>query len=241
VAEDFIEPTTGYWQELHGGPLLGLQDHPPYRLGYPATLPCGRTLVLPLRALPDGRHAVASLIANQAAHAVVEALAAHMAALARPLAPALVVGVPTLGLALAALVAQGLGQARYAPLGYSRKFWYRDDLSEAVSSITSPSPGKRIFLDPNLLPLVRGRRVVLVDDAISTGSTIVAAVALLRRLGAEVAAIVVAMKQTRRWQATLGAADPALPAKVLGVYGCPLFARVEDGWIPLADTLPDVP
>jgi len=241
VAEDFTEPTTGYWQDLHAQAPQGLLVSPPYRLGYPVTLPCGQVLVLPLRALPDRQHAVASLIANQASHAVVDALAGHMADLARPFAPELIVGVPTLGLALAGKVAEGLGQGRYAPLGYSRKFWYRDDLSEAVSSITSPSPGKRIYLDPNLLPLVQGRRVVLVDDAISTGSTIVAAVALLRRLGAEVTAIVVAMKQTRRWQATLAAADPALPAKVLGVYGCPLFARAEDGWIPLGDTLPAVP
>jgi len=241
VAEDFIEPTTGYWQHLHAGPPQGLQDGPPYRLGYPVRLPCGQVLVLPLRALPDGQHAVASLIANQASHAVVDALAGHMAALVRPFAPEMIVGVPTLGLALAGKVAEGLGQDRYAPLGYSRKFWYRDDLSEPVFSITSPTPGKRIYLDPNLLPLVEARRVVLIDDAISSGSTILAAVALLRRLGAEVAAIVLAMKQTRRWQATLAGADPDLPAKVLGVYGCPLFARTDRGWIPLGDTLPPVP
>lgn len=241
MAEDFVEPTTGYWQDLHAEAPQGLQVGPSYRLGYPVTLPCGQVLVLPLRPLPDGKHAVASLIANQASHAVVDALAEHMADLARPFAPELIVGVPTLGLALADKVAEGLGQRRYAPLGYSRKFWYRDDFSEPVSSITSPTPGKRIFLDPNLLPLVAGRRIVLVDDAISTGSTIVAAVALLRLLGAEVAAIVVAMKQTRRWQATLAAADPDLPAKVLGVYGCPLFQRTDQGWVPLADTLPVVP
>lgn len=238
VSEDFTEPTTRYWQELLPGPAAG---QGPYRRGYPVTLPCGRVLVLPLRALPDGRHAVASLIANQASHAIVEALAGHMADLARPLAPDIVVGVPTLGLALAGRVAELLGQARYAPLGYSRKFWYRDDLSEPVSSITSPTPGKRIYLDPNLLPLVQGRRVVLVDDAISTGSTIVAAVALLGRLDATLAGIVVAMKQTNRWQATLAKTDPALPAKVLGVYGCPMFARAADGWLPLADTLPSLP
>lgn len=238
MSKDFTEPTTEYWQELRPGPAMG---HPPYRQGYPVTLPCGRVLVLPLRALPDGRHAVASLIANQASHAVLEALAGHMAALARLLAPDLVVGVPTLGLALVGQVAEGLGQARCAPLGYSRKFWYRDDLSEPVASITSPTPGKRIYLDPNLLPLVQGRRVVLVDDAISTGSTIVAAASLLGRLGADLAGIVVAMKQTNRWQATLANADPDLPAKVLGVYGCPMFERAEDGWLPLGDTLPGVP
>ena len=62
---------------------------------------------------------------------------------------------------------------RYVPLGYSRKFWYDDALSEPVHSITSPETGKRLRLDPNLLPLLDRRRTVLVDDAISTGATAV--------------------------------------------------------------------
>lgn len=103
---DFVEPTTGYWQALHADPPATLRQGPPYRLGYPVRLPCGRVLVLPLRALPDGRHAVASLIVNQASHAVVDALAGHMAALAQPVAPEIVVGVPTLGLTLAGKVAE---------------------------------------------------------------------------------------------------------------------------------------
>ena len=236
---DFTEPTLSYWQELTEEVPARFSATSPFRFGYPVTLPCGRILVLPLRALPDKRLAVASLIANQASHSVVAALADHMADEARWLGAELVAGLPTLGLAFAALVAERLGQTRYAPLGYSRKFWYDDALSEPVASITSPEAGKRLRLDPNLLPLVRGRRVVIVDDAISTGTTAIAACRLLSRLGAIVVGIVVAMKQTNRWQQPLAALQDAPPVRA--TYGCPLFELKDDGWWPLQATLPDVP
>jgi adenine/guanine phosphoribosyltransferase-like PRPP-binding protein len=235
ASETYTEATTGYWQELTPEVPARFAAKPPYRFGYPVTLPCGRILVLPLRQLPDGDRTVASLIANQASHLVVAALADHMATQARAFDAEIIVGLPTLGLAFASLVAERLGQPRYVPLGYSRKFWYDDALSEPVSSITSPEAGKKLRLDPNLLPLIEGRRVVLVDDAISTGATAIAAVRLLRTIGAEIAGMVVAMKQTNRWQAATA------PLPVRAVYGCPLFQRGEDGWIPLTETQPDIP
>src|ERR1700758_1558105 len=206
--ESFTEPTTGYWQELTAEIPARFDASPPYRFGYPVRLPCGRFLVLPLRQLPDSDRAVASLIANQASNVVVAALADHMAAQARELDAEVVVGLPTLGLAFASLVAERLGQPRYVPLGYSRKFWYDDALSEPVSSITSPEAGKQLRLDPNLTSLIEGRRVVLIDDAISSGVTAVAAMRLLHRIGVDVAGMVVAMKQTNRWQTAVA----ALPA-----------------------------
>ena len=136
-------------------------------------------------------------------------------------------------------MAERLGQSRYVPLGYSRKFWYDDALSEPVSSITSPELGKQLRLDPNLLPLIRGRRVALVDDAISTGATAVAAVRLLQKAGVEVAGMVVAMKQTNRWEAP--AAALSAPLAVRTVYSCPLFQRSDAGWIPLTETQPAIP
>src|SRR6202167_1903003 len=203
--DTFTEPTTGYWQDLTREIPTRFSATPPYRFGYPVSLPCGRILVLPLRRLPDGNRAVASLIANQASTIVVAALADHMATQARALDAEVVVGLPTLGLAFASLVAERLGQPRYVPLGYSRKFWYDDALSEPVTSITSPEAGKLLRLDPNLLPLIKGRRVVLVDDAISTGTTTVASVRLLQKIGIDVAGMVIAMKQTNRWEAAVAA------------------------------------
>jgi adenine/guanine phosphoribosyltransferase-like PRPP-binding protein len=239
----YTEATTAYWQTLTSEVPARFSKSAPYRFGYPVRLPCGRFVVLPLRRLPDGNCGVASLIANQASNAVIAALADHMATLARDFHADVLVGLPTLGLAFAALVAERLGQSRTVPLGYSRKFWYDDALSEPVTSITSPGAGKLLRLDPNLLPLISGRRVVLVDDAISTGATAVAAVRLMRTAGVEIAGMIVAMKQTNRWQAPMNALEP--PLSLRAVYGCPLFelrlAPGDDGWWPVADTQPTIP
>jgi adenine/guanine phosphoribosyltransferase-like PRPP-binding protein len=236
----FTESTVDYWQDLTPEVPPRISATPPHRFGYPVRLPCGRVLVLPLRQLPDRRHAVASLIANQASHIVVSKLADHMAEEARLLEPEIVVGLPTLGLAFASLVATRLGQPRFAPLGYSRKFWYDDALSTPISSITSPEAGRRLRLDPNLLSLIRGRRVVVIDDAVSTGATAAAALELLRAIDIETVGMVVAMKQTNRWDAALRRLEwPAL--QVRAVCGTPLFQRGDDGWWPVAGTQPDVP
>lgn len=233
-------PTTGYWQELVDA-SPGASPEPPFRFDYPARLPDGRVLRLPLRELPEGGRAVASLIANQASFTVVAALADRMADLARNAGADLVLGMPTLGLTFAPLVAERLGHQRYVPLGYSRKFWYDDALSEPVFSITSPRGEKRVHLDPNLVPLLDGKRICLVDDAVSTGSSVLAGHRLLRRLGLEIASVVVAMKQTTRWEAPLAEVSPALRDCVRAVFGCPLFAWAEDGWMPIEGTMPKVP
>jgi adenine/guanine phosphoribosyltransferase-like PRPP-binding protein len=97
-----------------------------------------------------------------------------------------------------------------------------------VVSITSPGVGKRVYLDPHLLPLVQGRRVALVDDVVSSGSTALAPWLLLESLGAEVVAFGVAMAQGRRWLSALGAARAA---QVRWVFECPLLQLTPEGWI----------
>ncbi|MDN4590185.1 phosphoribosyltransferase [Xenophilus aerolatus] len=223
----FTEPTTAYWQRIvdadEAGPAEG-----PWQYGYPARLPDGRVLVLPIRALADEpTHAVASLICNQASLEVVETLGRMLAERLAPLQPEVVIGIPTLGLTFAPVVARHLGHSRYVPMGYSRKYWYDESLSGAVQSITTPTAGKRVYLDPNLLPLVRGKRVVLVDDAVSSGSTLGAPWTLIESLGAQVLACGVAMRQGRRWAHTLG---PERAARLVGVFDSPLLQAVDGGW-----------
>jgi adenine/guanine phosphoribosyltransferase-like PRPP-binding protein len=220
------EATTHYWQAIvDPAPAAS----PPWRQAYPATLPDGRVLLLPIRRLATNpQQAVASLIANQASLDVVDTLARQLAERLRPLGDVQVIGLPTLGLAFAPVVARELGLLRYVPLGYSRKFWYDEALSAPVQSITSPTPGKRIYLDPNQLPLVQGRRVVLVDDAVSTGTTLIAAWNLLQTAGAEVVACGVVMRQGRRWVQSFGAERAA---KVIGVFDSPLLQAAAGGWV----------
>lgn len=89
------------------------------------TLPEGRVLRVPIRKLKNGPGALASLIINQASFALVEVLASALAERLTVYALEIIVGLPTLGLTLAAAVARKLGHARYVPFGTSEKFWCR--------------------------------------------------------------------------------------------------------------------
>lgn len=223
-----------FWQIVYpagtfaAGPDQGFHDL------YPAALPDLRQIALPIRVLPgDGNSAVASLIVNQASFAVEDALADAMASLAARHAPDVVIGVPTLGLPLANGVARRLGHGRMVALGTSRKFWYDDGLSEPMSSITSPAHAKRIFLDPRMLPLLQNRRVVVVDDVISSGTSMRAVLALLAKAGIAPVGIVAAMLQGHRWRRLLSAFDPAVPAIAAAALASPLLNRSPgDLWRP---------
>ena len=171
--------------------------------GYPARFDDGRILVLPIRQLPNGRGALASLIINQASFNVVDALAASLAQKLQDFAVDVVVGLPTLGLTLASAVAQKLGHTRYAPLGTSAKFWYREELSVALSSVTTPNQQKRLYIDPRLLPVIAGRRVALIDDVISSGASMLAGIALLDACGVRPVVVGAAMLQSDRWREEL--------------------------------------
>lgn len=226
-ADGFVEPTTRYWQQLEAGPAAP----PPYRYGYPATLPDGRVLTLPIRRRSGSpTRAVASFIPNQATFEVIDVLVEAMADRARTLNAEVIIALPTLGLALAPGLARALGHTAYAPLGTSRKFWYEDRLSVPVSSVTSPDDGKRLYMDPNLRPRVEGRRALLVDDTISSGTTILAAARLAEAAGAEIVGLVFAMGQSTVWQDALAAERPDLRPRVQYLFHSPLLELTSAGW-----------
>lgn len=216
-----------FWQEVYPPKSFDVQAG--YRDLFPATLGDGRQILLPIRPLSDGKHALASLIVNQASFAVEDALATELAAKLAHFKPDVVAGLPTLGLTLAAAVARKLGHSRYVPLGTSRKFWYVDDLSVPLSSITTPDQKKRLYVDPRMLPLLEGRRVALIDDVISSGTSIVAGLTLMGTCGIEPVAIGAAMLQTERWRQPLAALAPHWPERVVGVFQTPMLARSDDG------------
>lgn len=215
---------SGYWQEF-------LPAEPPLAVwtdSYAATMPDGTRLLCPLRDFGDW--AVAGMIANQASFPVVDRLSAWMADAARPFAPEIVVGLPTLGHVFGAGVARALGHSNWVAPGTTRKLWYEESLSVPTSSITAPASlgadGRRMWLDPRLLPRLHGRRVLLVDDVISTGSSALAGLRLLHAAGVAPVALCIGMVQGRCWEAGWPGTVPVVRA-----FETPIFRRVEDGWV----------
>ncbi len=226
-----------HWQDFSAAPApgAGTQDGGTQDGGdvftttYPAEMPDGARLRLPLRDLGD--FAVAGLIVNQASFAVLDRLTAWLTEIARAHRADVVVGLPTLGHALGAGVARGLGHANWVAPGTSRKLWYEEALSVPLASVTSPMAGRRLWLDPRLVPRLAGRRVLLVDDVVSTGASVLAALALLRLVDIRPVALCAAMLQGERWTETIGAELP-----VQAVFASPRFKGVVGGWTPLAGT-----
>ena len=211
------ESTTDPWQGFDPTPDPG----PPFAERYPARMPDGSWLHLPIR--PIG---VAGLIATQASFPVIHALTRWMADAAAPLRPEVILGLPTLGHVFAPLLAERLGHSNWVAAGYSQKLWYEERLSVPMRSITTTTE-RRLWLDPRMLPRLAGRRVLLVDDVISTGSSAFAGLALLEAAGMRPVGLCVAMIQTRRWQADWPTAIP-----VVTVCETPLLARGVGGWTP---------
>lgn len=202
----------------------------PFTDRYPAAMPDGTRLVLPLR--DYGEIAVAGFIANQAAIAVAGRIGVWMAAAARDIGAEVVVGLPTLGQVFAPQVAEALGHANWVAPGWSRKRWYDEALSVPASSSTAPTE-RRLWIDPRIVHRLAGRRVLLVDDVISTGSSALAGVALLERAGVRPVALLLAMAQGDRWRAGWPADIP-----VRAAFATPIFTRAPGGWLPRPGSAP---
>lgn len=214
-----------FWQQID--PLGHAPTEGPFTDSYVADFEAGQ-LRLPIRVLAGGEQALASLIINQASFAVQDALATALAARIAEHDIDVIVGLPTLGLTLASAVARALGHGRYVPLGTSRKFWYRDELSVSLSSITTPDQ-KRLYVDPRMLPLLAGRRIALIDDVISSGTSILAGLSLMKACDIEPMLIGAAMLQSDRWRQRIDAFDPKWTKRIVGVFSTPILAPAPGG------------
>lgn len=216
-----------FWQDIH--PAGSFETSGVHTEFFPVTLGGGLQLKLPIRPLAGTDNALASLIVNQASFEVLNLLADDLTQKIKEFDVDVVVGLPTLGLTLASEVARRLGHSRYVPFGTSRKFWYLDELSVPMSSITT-SQQRRLYIDPRMLPLLEGKRIALIDDVISSGASIVAGLRLMANSGLKPVVIGAAMLQSDRWRDSLGQIDPAYVAMTRGAFSTPLLKRVENGW-----------
>jgi adenine/guanine phosphoribosyltransferase-like PRPP-binding protein len=142
----------------------------------------------------------------------------ELAGLLAPARPDLVVSVATMGIPLAIEVSRALGLDDYLILHKTPKIHLGESLAEPVRSITTDRP-QVLRMDPDRAPVVRGRRVAVVDDVISTGASTAAALSLVRRAGGTPVAVGVLMTEGQAWREALGSDSTT----VVSLGSVPLF------------------
>lgn len=162
----------------------------------------GEAISLPIIQLDDRRAIALLMVIDMGVRfgdIVGEAIARHF----KPLKPDIVVGSATLGIPIAIEVSRRLGKDQYVILQKSPKFHLADAMVEEVRSITTATP-QRLLLDRRSITLLQGKRVLVVDDVVATGSSMAAAIRLVRRAGAEVLGAGVILTEGHSWRDALG-------------------------------------
>ncbi len=89
------------------------------------------------------------------------------------------------GIPLAHEMARQAGDAKYLLARKAPKLYMRDVFSVKVNSITTANQ-QQLYLDGADAALMKGKRILLVDDVISTGESISALEALVTKAGGEI-------------------------------------------------------
>ena len=89
------------------------------------------------------------------------------------------------GIPLAHEMARQAGDAKYILARKGPKLYMRDIFSVTVNSITTAKE-QRLYLDGADAALMKGKRILLVDDVISTGESLAALEALATKAGGEI-------------------------------------------------------
>ncbi len=161
-----------------------------------------------------------------------ERIGKALAAKLGPFEPDIVVGAATLGIPVVIEVSRALGLDQYVIAQKSPKIHLADALVQEVQSVTSTGK-QRLMLDRRSVPLLSGRRVVVVDDVVATGSSLAATLALVRSAGANIVGAGVILTEGHEWEKVLGA-DAGL---VHGLGHIPQFALQDGKVTPMPETL----
>ncbi len=182
-----------------------------------------QTVELPLvQVAPDVT--IALLICVDHGVAFSERAGRELADRLRDARPEVVVSVATMGIPLAIEVTRALELDDYVILHKTPKIHLGDSWAEPVRSITTGAD-QTLRLDPARIHAVKGRRVAVVDDVVSTGASLRAALNLLRRAGAEPVVVGAFLTEGEQWRRALG--EDAEMVKALGAI--PLFRTQQDG------------
>ncbi|MDO6587780.1 phosphoribosyltransferase family protein [Salipiger sp. 1_MG-2023] len=156
----------------------------------------------------------------------------RLAAKIAPMKPDIIVGPATLGIPVAIEVTRALGLDHYVVLQKSPKLHLADALVQTLTSITSKGE-QRILLDRAAIPLIAGKRVVVVDDVVASGSSLKGALDLVRQAGGNLVGAGVILTEAQDWRETLGPDADSL----VSLAHIPQFAPGAEGrWQPIPGT-----
>jgi adenine/guanine phosphoribosyltransferase-like PRPP-binding protein len=191
----------------------------------------GEPVTLPIVAIND-KLAISLLMVIDMGVRFGERIGKALAAKFNPLKPDIVVGAATLGIPVVIEVSRALGLDQYVIAQKSPKIHLADALVQDVQSVTTASK-QRLMLDRRSVPLLSGRRVVVVDDVVATGSSLAATLNLVRSAGADIIGAGVILTEGHDWEQMLGA-DARL---VQGLGHIPQFALTDGKAVPMPETL----
>ena len=122
----------------------------------------------------------------------------------------------TKSIPLAVEMARQHGDSYYIVARKQIKLYMRDTISAELKSITTETP-QHLYLDGKDAELIRGKRILIVDDVISTGDTLLAVEGLVKAAGGSVAGRA----------SVLAEGDAALRGDIIFLEHLPLFTAKD--------------
>jgi adenine phosphoribosyltransferase len=184
---------------------------------------CGISRTLPLIPISD-QLAFASFVVISDTELISAAAPVLAEKIRQAGAPEEIVTAEAKGIALAYEVSRLLGLKRFVVARKSMKSYMQDAVHHEVKSITTANT-QVLYLDGSDAAEIRGRRVCILDDVISTGESIAAVEALVQEAGGIVACRA----------AILAEGSAASRSDILYLQKLPLFQKDAKGdYLPLA-------
>lgn len=87
------------------------------------------------------------------------------------------------GLQLTHVIARELGMHYYAVARKSKKLYMQDGVSVSYGSSITTGKGQELFLSKHDVDLIKGKKVCIVDDVVSTGASLQGLEALVAKAG----------------------------------------------------------
>ena len=128
------------------------------------------------------------------------------------------------GIALAYEVSKCLGLKEFIVARKSTKSYMQDVVSASVHSITTAGE-QHLYLDGVDAEKIRGKRICIIDDVISTGESLHALEVLAKNAGADIV----------KKGALLAEGTAAQRKDILFLQKLPLFTKTEDGYEEIND------